>query len=82
MVSPTKYIHSTGELTGDKVINFSVFNNYYDSNYYYFTNQIQPKLSYQIDDLPYYSYNSYIEALEKGETPTEREPNLINNFKF
>lgn len=82
LVSPTKYIHSTGELTGDKVINFSVFNNYYDSNYYYFTNQIQPKLSYQIDDLPYYSYNSYIEALEKGETPTEREPNLTNNFEF
>lgn len=82
LVDITDSIHQTGELTGNQVIYFTVLNNYYDSNYYYFTNQKQPDISFSVDDIPYYSFLSYSEQIAAGNKPTISEEGLPNRFNF
>ena len=47
-----------GILDPGKEISFNIFNNYYDSNFYYFTQQTQPDIYYSINS-PYYTYQEY-----------------------
>lgn len=64
-------------------ISFSVLNNYYDSNFYYFTNQVQPDLQYSINNVPFYSYDSYLQYIEENnKKPTETESALGTVFPF
>lgn len=79
-VDITTALSSTG--TPSNQIFFQVLNNYYDSNYYYFTNQTQPNIYYSIDNTPYYSFESYQQQVEAGNKPTETEPGLENRFLF
>lgn len=79
-VDITTALSSTGTPTNN--IFFQILNNYYDSNYYYFTNQSQPNIYYSIDNTPYYSFESYQQQIESGNKPTETEPGLENRFLF
>lgn len=79
-VDITTAIASTGTPSND--IFFQVLNNYYDSNYYYFTNQSQPDIYFEVDQVPYYSFSSYQDQIEMGNKPTETEPGLENRFLF
>lgn len=82
LISPKDSINQIGELTGNQVLYFTVLNNYYDSNYYYFTNQKQPDINFQINDVPYYSFLAYSEQIAAGNKPTSSEHGLLNHFTF
>lgn len=70
---------SLDDVNKDVSIPFSILSNYYDSNWYYFTNQIKPTITFSIDSVPYYSYNAYITLDPK---PTTTESGLANSFTF
>lgn len=81
LIDVTTGVGSTvGDLAENDKISFTVLNNYYDSNYYYLTNQIQPDLHFQVDGVPYYSFESYQEI--PGDKPTTSEEGLDNDFLF
>ena len=82
LIPPSRMIPKIGSLTDTEAIYFSVLNNYYDSNYYYFVNQTQPALNFKVKDVPYYSFTSYKAAVDSGQKPTTTEDGLENNFYF
>lgn len=73
---------SEGILPAGKEIYFNIFNNYYDSNFYYFTQQLQPDIYYSIN-CPFYTYNEYLNYKEEnGKSPTNSIEGVENKFQY
>ena len=71
-----------GHLSAGKEVYFTVLNNYYDSNFYYFTNQTQPDLYYQIN-APFYTYGPYLDFIAtNGQPPKDTISGVSNYFLY
>lgn len=82
-VPVTEKFPQKGVLEQGKEIYFNIFNNYYDSNFYYFTHQIQPDIYYNVN-CPYYTYKEYLRYKEEnnGANPTETIGGVENYFQY
>ena len=78
----TEKFPEKGILDSGKEVYFNIFNNYYDSNYYYFTHQIQPDIYYKVN-CPYYTYQAYLNYKEEfGKNPIETIEGVENYFQY
>ena len=81
-VPVTQKFIQEGILDPGKEISFNIFNNYYDSNFYYFTQQTQPDIYYSINS-PYYTYQEYLDYKEEyGKPPLETIGGIENKFQY
>lgn len=81
-VPVTEKFPNKGILSIDKQVYFNIFNNYYDSNYYYFNHQTQPDIFYTVN-CPYYTYQAYLDYKQiNGENPTQTIDGVENYFQY